>query len=176
MSKLETDSDSSEEFFDAEDTTPNRHSTLCRRLPAEVAQEFIFPEPAVRVNAAASSDSDATPIGAGTPATRSPTNSLGARLKQQPVVFAEPKPVHGAYGRQRFRELRQCMQNDEDDNPGNTLTPDSQVFIFANCFDFSLFNPSLLIDDFFTDCRIAPRMGFSPIDPRIRSRLSKPMR
>ncbi|XP_033240481.1 WD repeat-containing protein 44 isoform X2 [Drosophila pseudoobscura] len=99
MSKLETDSDSSEEFFDAEDTTPNRHSTLCRRLPAEVAQEFIFPEPAVRVNAAASSDSDATPIGAGTPATRSPTNSLGARLKQQdiaPVVFAEPKPVHGA--------------------------------------------------------------------------------
>ncbi|XP_022210924.2 WD repeat-containing protein 44 [Drosophila obscura] len=129
MSKLETDSDSSEEFFDAEDTTPNRHATLCRRLPAEVAQEFIFPEPAVRVNAAASSDSDATPIGAGTPATRSPTNSIGARLKQQdiaPVVFAEPKPVHGAYGRQRFHELRQCMQNDEDDNPGNTLTPDSQ--------------------------------------------------
>lgn len=28
MSKLETDSDSSEEFFDAEDTTPNRHATL----------------------------------------------------------------------------------------------------------------------------------------------------
>ncbi|KAH8383300.1 hypothetical protein KR009_007942 [Drosophila setifemur] len=126
MSKLETDSDSSEEFFDAEDTTPNRHSTLCRKLPPEVAQEFIFPDPAVRVNAAASSDSDATPIGAGTPATRSPTNSLGARLKQQDAgVFVEPKPV-GLYGRQRFHELRQCMQNDEDDNPGNTLTPDSQ--------------------------------------------------
>ncbi|XP_037732933.1 WD repeat-containing protein 44 isoform X1 [Drosophila subpulchrella] len=127
MSKLETDSDSSEEFFDAEDTTPNRHSTLCRKLPPEVAQEFIFPDPAVRVNAAASSDSDATPIGAGTPATRSPTNSLGARLKQQEAgVFVEPKPVLGSSGRQRFHELRQCMQNDEDDNPGNTLTPDSQ--------------------------------------------------
>lgn len=127
MSKLETDSDSSEEFFDAEDTTPNRHSTLCRKLPPEVAQEFIFPEPAVRVNAAASSDSDATPIGAGTPATRSPTNSLGARLKPQDAgVFVEPKPLIGPLGRQRFHELRQCMQNDEDDNPGNTLTPDSQ--------------------------------------------------
>ncbi|XP_016951328.1 WD repeat-containing protein 44 isoform X2 [Drosophila biarmipes] len=127
MSKLETDSDSSEEFFDAEDTTPNRHSTLCRKLPPEVAQEFIFPDPAVRVTAAASSDSDATPIGAGTPATRSPTNSLGARLKQQDAgVFVEPKPVLGSLGRQRFHELRQCMQNDEDDNPGNTLTPDSQ--------------------------------------------------
>ncbi|KAL7744352.1 hypothetical protein ACLKA6_001743 [Drosophila palustris] len=105
MSKLETDSDSSEEFFDAEDTTPNRHSTLGRKLPTECAQEFIFPEPAVRVNAAASSDSDATPIGAGTPATRSPTNSLGARLKQQDAavaaaaaaanVFVEPKSVKG---------------------------------------------------------------------------------
>ncbi|XP_017092211.2 WD repeat-containing protein 44 [Drosophila bipectinata] len=127
MSKLETDSDSSEEFFDAEDTTPNRHATLSRKLPHVVEQEFIFPEPAVRVNAAASSDSDATPIGAGTPATRSPTNSLGARLKQQDAgVFAEPKPLSGPYGRQRFHELRQCMQNDEDDNPGNTLTPDSQ--------------------------------------------------
>ncbi|XP_043654280.1 WD repeat-containing protein 44 isoform X1 [Drosophila teissieri] len=127
MSKLETDSDSSEEFFDAEDTTPNRHSTLCRKLPPEVAQEFIFPDPAVRVNAAASSDSDATPIGAGTPATRSPTNSLGARLKPQDAgAFVEPKPVIGPLGRQRFHELRQCMQNDEDDNPGNTLTPDSQ--------------------------------------------------
>jgi len=62
-----------------------------------VAQEFIFPDPAVRVNAAASSDSDATPIGAGTPATRSPTNSLGARLKQQDAgVFVEPKPVLGS--------------------------------------------------------------------------------
>ncbi|XP_034488140.1 WD repeat-containing protein 44 isoform X2 [Drosophila innubila] len=104
MSKLETDSDSSEEFFDAEDTTPNRHATLGRKLPTECAQEFIFPEPAVRVNTAASSDSDATPIGAGTPATRSPTNSLGARLKQQDAavaaaaaanVFVEPKSVKG---------------------------------------------------------------------------------
>ncbi|XP_030564040.1 WD repeat-containing protein 44 isoform X1 [Drosophila novamexicana] len=136
MSKLETDSDSSEEFFDAEDTTPNRAATLCRKLPPECAQEFIFPEPAVHVNAAASSDSDATPIGANTPATRSPTNSLGARLKQQDAaaaaaaaaagIFVEPKPLKGVSGRQRFQELRKCMNHDEDDNPGNTLTPDSQ--------------------------------------------------
>jgi len=50
----------------------------------------------VRINTAASSDSDATPIGAGTPASRSPTNSLGARLKQQNAnIFVEPKSVKG---------------------------------------------------------------------------------
>ncbi|XP_067619100.1 uncharacterized protein [Eurosta solidaginis] len=128
MSKPETDSDSSEEFFDAEDSTPNRLGTLSRKckLSPENAQTqdgFIFPEPAVRVNP--SSDSDATPIGGGTPATSSPTSSLslGARGPKQDM-FVEPKPVQ--FGRQRFHELRQCMQNDEDDNPGNTLTPDSQ--------------------------------------------------
>lgn len=42
-------------------------------------------------------------------------------------------------GRQRFRELRQCMQNDEDENPGNTLTPDSQVFYFYSFIFFCLF-------------------------------------
>lgn len=31
------------------------------------------------------------------------------------------------YGRQRFRELWECMQNDDDDKQGNT--PDSQVRI-----------------------------------------------
>ncbi|XP_037940955.1 uncharacterized protein LOC119673914 isoform X2 [Teleopsis dalmanni] len=126
--KNETDSeDSSDEFFDAEDTTPNRLSTLSRRSvidATQLPQEFLYPDPAVRINA--SSDSDATPIGAGTPATRSPTSSLSARCPKQDV-FIEPKPVHhGTYGRKRFHELRQCMNNDEDDNPGNTLTPDSQ--------------------------------------------------
>ncbi|XP_036324217.1 uncharacterized protein LOC118737660 isoform X3 [Rhagoletis pomonella] len=138
MSKPETDSDSSEEFFDAEDSTPNRLSTLSRKckLSLESTQTqdgFIFPDPAVRVNP--SSDSDATPIGGGTPATSSPTSSLslGAR-GPKPDMFVEPKPVQ--FGRQRFHELRQCMQNDEDDNPGNTLTPDSQNSstdgVFAN--------------------------------------------
>uniref|UniRef100_A0A182W541 WD repeat-containing protein 44 n=1 Tax=Anopheles minimus TaxID=112268 RepID=A0A182W541_9DIPT len=36
--------------------------------------------------------------------------------------FKEPKSLRS----QRFHELRQSMQNDEDENPGNILTPDSQ--------------------------------------------------
>ncbi|XP_005175611.1 WD repeat-containing protein 44 isoform X1 [Musca domestica] len=136
MSRPSTDSDSSEEFFDAEDSTPNRLSTLSRKSiidATQTPQEFIYPDPAVRVQA--SSDSDATPIGAVTPATSSPSSSLSARGNKQ-EVFVEPKPVQATYGRQRFDELRQCMQNDEDDNPGNTLTPDSQNSstdgVFAN--------------------------------------------
>ncbi|XP_073814597.1 WD repeat-containing protein 44 isoform X2 [Musca autumnalis] len=93
MSKPSTDSDSSEEFFDAEDTTPNRLSTLSRKSiidATQTPQEFIYPDPAVRVQA--SSDSDATPIGAVTPATSSPSSSLSARGNKQDV-FVEPKPV-----------------------------------------------------------------------------------
>lgn len=123
MIKPETDSDSSEEFFDAEDSqTPNRLSS--KKSPPQTTkneEQFIFPEPAVKVNA---SDDESTPVGGATPSTISPSTSLNARhIKQD--VFVEPKPL-GMYGRQRFRELRQCMQNDEDENPGNTLTPDSQ--------------------------------------------------
>ncbi|XP_075148282.1 uncharacterized protein LOC142222167 isoform X2 [Haematobia irritans] len=92
MSKQGTDSDSSEEFFDAEDSTPNRVSTLSRKSiidNSQAPQEFIYPDPAVRV---ASSDSDATPIGTVTPATSSPSSSLSARCTKQDV-FVEPKPV-----------------------------------------------------------------------------------
>lgn len=56
----------------------------------QTPQEFIYPDPAVRVQA--SSDSDATPIGAVTPATSSPSSSLSARGNKQ-EVFVEPKPV-----------------------------------------------------------------------------------
>lgn len=45
------------------------------------------------------------------------------------------KPTHQT-SRQRFRELRQCMQNDDDENPGNTLTPDSQVDIYMILMQF----------------------------------------
>ncbi|KAM7362068.1 uncharacterized protein ACRADG_012908 isoform 2-T2 [Cochliomyia hominivorax] len=131
MIKPETDSDSSEEFFDAEDSTPNRLSTLSRKSlvnATQIPQEFIFPEPAIRLQA--SSDSDATPIGTVTPATSSPSSSLSARGTKSDV-FVEPKPVQVTSNttrdiRDRFRELRQGMQNDDDENPGNTLTPDSQ--------------------------------------------------
>uniref|UniRef100_A0A182N1D8 WD repeat-containing protein 44 n=1 Tax=Anopheles dirus TaxID=7168 RepID=A0A182N1D8_9DIPT len=44
----------------------------------------------------------------------------GASPEQQP--FKEPKSLRS----QRFHDLRQSMQNDEDENPGNILTPDSQ--------------------------------------------------
>lgn len=57
---------------------------------SQAPQEFIFPDPAVRVHA--SSDSDATPIGTVTPATSSPSSSLSARCTKQDV-FVEPKPV-----------------------------------------------------------------------------------
>lgn len=38
------------------------------------------------------------------------------------------------------------MQNDDDENPGNTLTPDSQVYFF--CKLLSYFNQIDLIFDF----------------------------
>ncbi|XP_058063498.1 uncharacterized protein LOC131213474 [Anopheles bellator] len=40
--------------------------------------------------------------------------------------FKEPKLVKHSLRSQRFHELRHSMQNDEDENPGNILTPDSQ--------------------------------------------------
>ncbi|XP_055848961.1 WD repeat-containing protein 44 isoform X3 [Episyrphus balteatus] len=91
MIKLETDSDSSEEFFDAEDSqTPNRLSS--RKSPPETTnkneEQFIFPEPAVKVN----SDDESTPVGGGTPSTISPSTSLNARYTKQDV-FVEPKPL-----------------------------------------------------------------------------------
>lgn len=57
---------------------------------SQIPQEFIFPEPAIRLQA--SSDSDATPIGTVTPATSSPSSSLSARGTKSDV-FVEPKPV-----------------------------------------------------------------------------------
>lgn len=57
---------------------------------SQLPQEFIFPEPAVRLQP--SSDSDATPIGTVTPATSSPSTSLSARgIKSD--IYAEPKSV-----------------------------------------------------------------------------------
>lgn len=54
---------------------------------SQTPQEFTYTDPAVRP----SSDSDATPIGAVTPAS-SPSSSLSARCTKQDV-FVEPKPV-----------------------------------------------------------------------------------
>ncbi|XP_049541162.1 WD repeat-containing protein 44 isoform X2 [Anopheles darlingi] len=40
---------------------------------------------------------------------------------------ATVKPVLVSHRNQRFRDLRQSMQNDDDENAGNILTPDSQT-------------------------------------------------
>uniref|UniRef100_A0A182Q5M6 WD repeat-containing protein 44 n=1 Tax=Anopheles farauti TaxID=69004 RepID=A0A182Q5M6_9DIPT len=53
--------------------------------------------------------------------TKGPTAGSSATVTDQPP-FKEPKSLRS----QRFHELRQSMQNDEDENPGNILTPDSQ--------------------------------------------------
>lgn len=66
-----------------------------------IPQEFIFPEPAIKLHA--SSDSDATPVGTGSPATHSPNNSLNSRpnyssgvsalVNNKAGVFIEPKSL-----------------------------------------------------------------------------------
>uniref|UniRef100_A0A182PVA3 WD repeat-containing protein 44 n=1 Tax=Anopheles epiroticus TaxID=199890 RepID=A0A182PVA3_9DIPT len=70
-------------------------------------------------------------IGDSTPARRSPlkpsstkplSGTMGTSSGFADQPFKEPKSLRS----QRFHELRQSMQNDEDDNPGNILTPDSQ--------------------------------------------------
>lgn len=48
------------------------------------------------------------------------------------------------------------MQNDEDENPGNTLTPDSQVFYF-NCFHFCVPN----VISFCVNCNFFVRIYFA---------------
>lgn len=129
MIKIESDSESSEEFFDAEDTTP-KCTTKHGSPRSKNGSEFQFPDTIAQQTFKTCTDDggDGTPIGNTTPSTISPSASISARIsskKQDEHHFQEPKLV-GAYGRQRFRELRQCMNNDEDENPGNTLTPDSQ--------------------------------------------------
>lgn len=77
-----------------------RSLTNTLRIP----QELIFPEPAVKLHA--SSDSDATPVGGGSPANHSPNNSLNARPNYSTAVsgtvnnkisaFIEPKSLQSA--------------------------------------------------------------------------------
>uniref|UniRef100_A0A182K6E5 WD repeat-containing protein 44 n=1 Tax=Anopheles christyi TaxID=43041 RepID=A0A182K6E5_9DIPT len=65
-------------------------------------------------------------VGDSTVAKRSPlkpsSGTVGASSTFADQHFKEPKSLRS----QRFHELRQSMQNDEDENPGNILTPDSQ--------------------------------------------------
>ncbi|XP_062536969.1 uncharacterized protein LOC134205601 isoform X2 [Armigeres subalbatus] len=123
-------SESSDEFFDAEDShqstsnTPSGGSGKKRSPKTNSDAEFKYPE-----TANAPTDSD---VGFIVADQQQHTNQRSQPIPHLPVIaqnpgkeehkFVEPK----VYGRQRFRELRQCMQNDEDENPGNTLTPDSQ--------------------------------------------------
>ncbi|KAL1374481.1 hypothetical protein pipiens_018067 [Culex pipiens pipiens] len=128
-------SESSDEFFDAEEIddniapslggsgskkrSPKTHTDQPQQQPSE--PEFRFPD--------APPAPPAVPSSQGLPR---PTTVPVQQLQPQQVLhhgrdenkFVEPQTYRG---RQRFRDLRQCMQNDEDENPGNTLTPDSQT-------------------------------------------------
>ncbi|XP_055699891.1 WD repeat-containing protein 44-like isoform X1 [Phlebotomus papatasi] len=133
--------DSSEEFFDAEDSTPNRITGRKKSPKTHVSsKEFVFPEPS-RPAPSRKTPPDTTAGSRVSSATNSSSSSTTVQLTQfqQPASlqevlstssstrdddFVKSKPQ--GFGRQRFRELRQCMQYDEDENPGNTLTPDSQ--------------------------------------------------
>ncbi|XP_029708367.1 uncharacterized protein LOC109432365 isoform X1 [Aedes albopictus] len=134
-------SESSDEFFDAEDdhhsNTPSGSGGGKKRSPktnAAVA-EFQYPDPA----AAKAIGTEAA--GLILPEPQPQTGQRSQVILHSPgggTTVANAQPQHHGreehkfveptkvYGRQRFRELRQCMQNDEDENPGNTLTPDSQ--------------------------------------------------
>uniref|UniRef100_A0A1B0CE02 WD repeat-containing protein 44 n=1 Tax=Lutzomyia longipalpis TaxID=7200 RepID=A0A1B0CE02_LUTLO len=103
---------------------------------------FVFPEPAVpgaatrktppgstggsRVSSATNSSSSSSVTVQLTqfqqPASLQEVLSSSSSTRDDDFVKSKPQ----GFGRQRFRELRQCMQYDEDENPGNTLTPDSQ--------------------------------------------------
>lgn len=144
-------SESSDEFFDAEDdniTNNNTHRASAgsssgsgkKRSPkSHIEQEFQYPDLAGKSPTGGSKDNEHHLSGQ-LPRTQlvqqqqqhqqqqppqftlQQQMTLGPQHAKEDYKFIEPK----TYGRQRFRELRQCMQNDEDENPGNTLTPDSQ--------------------------------------------------
>ncbi|XP_038111690.1 WD repeat-containing protein 44 isoform X1 [Culex quinquefasciatus] len=126
-------SESSDEFFDAEEIDDNIAPSLGgsgskKRSPKTHTDQPQQPsEPEFRFP-------DAPPAPPAVPSSQGlprPTTVPVQQLQPQQVLhhgrdenkFVEPQTYRG---RQRFRDLRQCMQNDEDENPGNTLTPDSQ--------------------------------------------------
>ncbi|GAB0088186.1 WD repeat-containing protein 44 [Sergentomyia squamirostris] len=130
-----SETDSSEEFFDAEDTTPNRGRKKSPKTHVN-NKGFVFPESSSRKTPAENSSSRVSTNSSSSTSTtvQALTQFQQPASLQQEVLstnsstrdddFVKPKPQ--GFGRQRFRELRQCMQYDEDENPGNTLTPDSQ--------------------------------------------------
>lgn len=120
-------SESSDEFFDAEDdhhsssNNPSSGSGKKRSPKTNIDAEFNYPEPSSSVGTISElQQQQPTQIIQHSPGAG--TATIVQHYGRDEHKFAEPK----GYGRQRFRELRQCMQNDEDENPGNTLTPDSQ--------------------------------------------------
>uniref|UniRef100_A0A336MBB5 CSON013099 protein n=1 Tax=Culicoides sonorensis TaxID=179676 RepID=A0A336MBB5_CULSO len=132
-------SDSSEEFYDAEDSTPNSSRTSKKRSPKTKDEPFTF--------GMGSSTSTLVPV----PEVTKPTEILTTEQfssendKKSPEIDSLDSIPAGASGsatstvlvketdikipktsRQRFKELRHCLQNDDEENVGNTLTPDSQ--------------------------------------------------
>ncbi|KAF2894614.1 hypothetical protein ILUMI_11560 [Ignelater luminosus] len=106
---MSTTSDS-EEFYDAEDNTPCHASRKSGTLSKETHRTNSEP------NISISNKSEDKLI-----QKSSPTNSRTSNDN----VFAKPPAV---VGRQRFKELRQRLQTDDEDYQGNNLTPpDSQT-------------------------------------------------
>ncbi|XP_065077077.1 uncharacterized protein LOC135700485 isoform X2 [Ochlerotatus camptorhynchus] len=116
-------SESSDEFFDAEEdhTTSNTPSGSGKKRPPKIhtEAEFQYPDPVVKE---AEKISPGQLLNQRSPAGQQSQQVIPQHHSREEYKFVEPTK----YGRQRFHELRQCMQNDEDENPGNTLTPDSQ--------------------------------------------------
>ncbi|XP_050099774.1 WD repeat-containing protein 44 isoform X2 [Anopheles aquasalis] len=91
-------SESSDEFFDAvEDGSPTVYKDASEGSPLS------------------SGNTDGNPVG-------QDNNSQSSSQAQATI-----KPVLVSHRNQRFRDLRQSMQNDDDENAGNILTPDSQT-------------------------------------------------
>ncbi|XP_061513303.1 uncharacterized protein LOC1272124 isoform X1 [Anopheles gambiae] len=92
---------------------PHTTDTLTQRHPAAQQDRIDAMGESSAFAVAATKRSHPKPTGG-------PLGGPSAAFAEQP--FKEPKSLRS----QRFHELRQSMQNDEDENPGNILTPDSQ--------------------------------------------------
>uniref|UniRef100_A0A182J3G4 Uncharacterized protein n=1 Tax=Anopheles atroparvus TaxID=41427 RepID=A0A182J3G4_ANOAO len=127
-------SESSDEFYDAMDdglaaktldeSTIGSKRRAGKQNETEPNQESfaaIGPEQTIR-SADEPAAADSRSHGATKDAPKCPQSVTGPVASAADLIFKEPKSLRS----QRFHELRQAMQNDEDENPGNILTPDSQ--------------------------------------------------
>ncbi|XP_063706833.1 WD repeat-containing protein 44 isoform X4 [Culicoides brevitarsis] len=118
-------SDSSEEFYDAEDSTPNSSKVSKKRSPKTKDEPFTFiAAPPVLPQQQIPSETkipETKPDALDNVSSSSSTSVTTTGTVKETTDNKIPKT-----SRQRFKELRHCLQNDDEENVGNTLTPDSQ--------------------------------------------------